>query len=160
VIGNEAGLTQCFSNLLGNAVKFIMPGTVPEVRIWAELRGQETEVESQESETPATPTNGTHPAPRIPSPPGGQPTSATSPLATRHSPPVVRIWFEDNGIGIPKEAQGQLFQIFQRATTAFEGTGVGLALVKRVAEQMEGSVGMESEEEKGSRFWLELRAGS
>jgi two-component system CheB/CheR fusion protein len=90
VIGNEAGLTQCFSNLLGNAVKFIMPGTVPEVRIWAELRGQETEVESQESETPATPTNGTHPAPRIPSPPGGQPTSATSPLATRHSPLATR----------------------------------------------------------------------
>jgi signal transduction histidine kinase len=149
VIGNEAGLTQCFSNLLGNAVKFVEPGAVPEVRIWSELREQETELASHESETLATPTNDTHHAPRT-----------TSPLAPRPSPPVVRIWFEDNGIGIPKEAHGQLFQIFQRATTAFDGTGVGLALVKRVAEQMGGSVGFESEEGKGSRFWLELRAGS
>ena len=43
VTGNEAGLTQCFSNLLDNAVKFVAPGTVPEVVIWAELRGQERE---------------------------------------------------------------------------------------------------------------------
>ena len=36
VLGNEAALTQCFSNLLGNAIKFVAPGTRPEVRIWAE----------------------------------------------------------------------------------------------------------------------------
>ena len=37
VMGNEAGLTQCFSNLLGNAVKFVKPGEKPEIRIWAEV---------------------------------------------------------------------------------------------------------------------------
>jgi two-component system CheB/CheR fusion protein len=141
VTGNEAGLTQCFSNLLDNAVKFVAPGTVPEVVIWAELRGQEREEKQRESETDATPTSDRQPTPAA-------------------APAVVRIWIEDNGIGIPKEAQGQLFQVFQRASTAFEGTGVGLALVKRVAQQMGGSVGFESEEGQGSRFWLELKAAS
>jgi signal transduction histidine kinase len=110
VLGNEAGLTQCFSNLLDNAVKFVQPGKVPEVRVRAET-----------GET------------------------------------FVRLWFEDNGIGIPKQAQGKLFLLFQRATTQFEGTGVGLALVKKVAERMGGKVGMESEPGQGSRFWLDLR---
>ena len=36
VLGNEAALTQCFSNLLGNAIKFVAPGTRPQVRVWAE----------------------------------------------------------------------------------------------------------------------------
>jgi light-regulated signal transduction histidine kinase (bacteriophytochrome) len=36
VLGNQAGLTQCFSNLLANAVKFVHPGQIPEVRVWAE----------------------------------------------------------------------------------------------------------------------------
>jgi signal transduction histidine kinase len=110
VLGNEAGLTQCFSNLLDNAVKFVQPGKVPEVRVRAETREA-----------------------------------------------FVRLWFEDNGIGIPKQAQGKLFLMFQRATTEFEGTGVGLALVKKVAERMGGKVGVESEPGKGSRFWLDLR---
>src|SRR5208283_5291403 len=36
VLGNEAALTQCFSNLLGNAVKFVAPGVAPRIRVWAE----------------------------------------------------------------------------------------------------------------------------
>src|SRR5262249_9506274 len=40
VIGNEAGLTQCFSNLLGNSLKFVKQGQTPQIRIWAEkVRG-------------------------------------------------------------------------------------------------------------------------
>lgn len=42
VMGNKAGLTQCFSNLLGNAVKFVRPGTVAKVRVWAEVRKVES----------------------------------------------------------------------------------------------------------------------
>jgi signal transduction histidine kinase len=41
VLGNEAALTQCFSNLLGNAAKFVAPGTRPQVRIWAEAQKTE-----------------------------------------------------------------------------------------------------------------------
>ena len=39
VQGNKAALTQCFSNLLGNAVKFAKPGVKPRIRLWAEPAG-------------------------------------------------------------------------------------------------------------------------
>lgn len=42
VIGNEAALTQCFSNLLSNALKFVQPGRAPHIRVWAEPRGSQT----------------------------------------------------------------------------------------------------------------------
>jgi signal transduction histidine kinase len=111
VLGNEAALTQCFSNLLGNAVKFVAPGVTPRVRVHAERRGE-----------------------------------------------FVRLWFEDNGIGIPPGMQARLFAMFQRLNKSYEGTGIGLALVKKVTSRMGGAVGVESEPGRGSRFWLELRA--
>jgi PAS domain S-box-containing protein len=113
VLANRAALTQCFSNLLGNAVRFVAPGTTPKVRVWAEDRG-----------------------------------------------PRVRLWFEDNGIGVPKDLHQRIFQMFQRASHAPEGTGIGLALVRKVAERMGGEVGVESELGEGSRFWLELKRGN
>lgn len=70
----------------------------------------------------------------------------------------VRIWVEDKGIGIPKQAQGRVFDMFYRSNNTCEGTGIGLALVRKVAQRMGGRVGVESEEGKGTRFWLELRA--
>ncbi|MDF3057136.1 MAG: hypothetical protein K0R17_1351 [Rariglobus sp.] len=109
VLGNEAGLTQCFSNLLGNAVKFVPPGQVPVVRIRGARDGKR-----------------------------------------------VRLWCEDNGIGIPAEMHSRVFVMFQRLSKDFEGTGIGLALVKKVVERMGGAVGVESEPGKGSRFWIEL----
>jgi len=111
VLGNEAGLTQCFSNLLGNAVKFVPAGRVPQVRITSERHGD-----------------------------------------------AVRFVCEDNGIGIPKELQSRVFVMFQRLSKDYEGTGIGLALVKKVVERMGGSVGVESEPGQGSRFWIELKA--
>jgi len=65
---------------------------------------------------------------------------------------------EDNGIGIPAEAQQKVFEIFQRLhkTTDYEGSGVGLAIVRKAVERMGGVVGLESESGKGSRFWIEL----
>ncbi|MBA4147698.1 MAG: PAS domain S-box protein [Verrucomicrobia bacterium] len=70
----------------------------------------------------------------------------------------VRLWVEDNGIGIAPEHQDKLFGVFQRlhSTNEFDGTGVGLAIVKRAVERMGGSVGVESEPGKGSKFWIEL----
>jgi signal transduction histidine kinase len=71
----------------------------------------------------------------------------------------VRIWFEDNGIGIAPEHHHQIFQIFGRvyAEKQFEGTGIGLAIVRKAAERMGGKVGVLSELGKGSRFWLSLK---
>jgi len=70
----------------------------------------------------------------------------------------VRPLVEDNGIGIAQEAQRRLFQMFQRIHSGdeYEGTGIGLAIVRRAAERMGGEVGLQSEVGRGSRFWVEL----
>lgn len=72
----------------------------------------------------------------------------------------VRIWVEDNGIGIAPEDQKRLFTVFGRlnSTQKFEGTGIGLAIVKKAAERMGGTAGVKSEFGKGSQFWLLLAA--
>jgi PAS domain S-box-containing protein len=71
---------------------------------------------------------------------------------------AVRLWVEDNGIGIAPGHQRQIFGLFQRLHTRekYSGTGVGLAIVRKGAERMGGSVGVESQPGEGSRFWLEL----
>jgi signal transduction histidine kinase len=46
--------------------------------------------------------------------------------------------------------------MFERLSPAYPGTGVGLALVRKVVERMEGQVGVETGAEGGSRFWLEF----
>ncbi len=112
VLGNEAALTQCFSNLLGNAVKFAQPGRRAEVRVLSELKDG-----------------------------------------------WVRLWVEDNGIGISASMMPRVFDMFSRRQGAQAGTGIGLALVRKVADRMGGRVGVESEPGKGSRFWVELRPG-
>lgn len=109
VIGNEAALTPCISNLLDNAVKFVAPGVVPRVRIWAQNR------------------NG-----------------------------HVRLFFKDNGIGIPSSAHAKIFEIFHRLDPKLAGTGIGLAIVKKAAERMGGTTGVESAPGEGSTFWIEL----
>lgn len=68
----------------------------------------------------------------------------------------VRILVEDNGPGIPKEFQEKLFGIFQKASSAHHGTGIGLAVVRVAVERMGGHVGVISEAGGGSRFWIEL----
>lgn len=85
--------------------------------------------------------------------PAGAVAGATkSPAAAR----MVRIWFEDNGIGIAPEHHEVIFAMFQRLSQTYEGTGIGLALVRKVVERMRGHVGVESEQGQGSRFWVEL----
>ena len=70
----------------------------------------------------------------------------------------VRLWVEDDGIGIAPEHLDRIFGVFQRLhrTDEYPGTGIGLAIVRRAMERMKGSAGVESTPGKGSRFWLEL----
>ena len=70
----------------------------------------------------------------------------------------VRIWFEDNGIGIAPEYQARIFGMFERIPSGndYEGTGVGLAIVRKAVERMGGRVGVESALGKGSKFWILL----
>jgi signal transduction histidine kinase len=112
VMGNEAGLTQCFSNLLDNAVKFARPGARACVEVRSEARDG-----------------------------------------------WVRLWVEDDGIGISKEMLPRVFDLFAHGSVPQAGTGIGLALVRKVVDRMGGRLGVESEVGKGSRFWFELKPG-
>jgi PAS domain S-box-containing protein len=71
---------------------------------------------------------------------------------------VLRVWVEDNGIGIEKEFHEKIFGLFERLhpSHAFPGTGLGLAIVRKGVERMGGRVGLESQQDHGSRFWVEL----
>ncbi len=149
VLGNEAALTQCFSNLLGNAVKFVAPGTRPRVRVWAETMGSaKSEVRSPKCEVRSAGEGGD---------PNAEPQAEAWGAEPSRDPASIRLWFADNGIGIPKDAQQRIFDLFQRLDRSYDGTGVGLTVVRKAVEKMGGKVGVESEPGRGSRFWVELR---
>jgi len=110
VMGHEALLTQCFSNLLDNGVKFAAKGTKPQIEIWSESTGG-----------------------------------------------IARLYFKDSGIGMPSHHLERIFDIFHRVGRDNEGTGIGLAIVRKSAEKMGGTVGVKSDLGKGSLFWLDLK---
>ena len=115
VLGNEALLTQCVSNLLSNGAKFVSPGTTPHMEISAQPMADAT----------------------------------------------VRVSFKDNGIGIAPENHERIFRMFERIHPAaeYEGTGIGLTIVRKAIERMDAQVGIESEVGRGSRFWIQLAKG-
>jgi len=75
---------------------------------------------------------------------------------------TVRFSVEDRGIGIPQNLLPKIFEPFQRAhpQAGYEGTGMGLAIVRKAMQRMGGTVGVQSEEGKGSTFWIELPAAA
>jgi PAS domain S-box-containing protein len=115
VVGNEALLAQCISNLLNNAAKFVSPGTIPHVEISAEAIDGDW----------------------------------------------IRVWFKDNGIGIAPENHDRVFRLFERVhpATEYEGTGIGLTIVRKAIERMGAQVGFESAPGEGSNFWIQLKKG-
>ena len=69
----------------------------------------------------------------------------------------IRLWVEDNGIGIAPQFQDRAFRVFERLNgPLYAGTGMGLTIVRKSIQRMGGNVGLESEIGKGSRFWIEL----
>ena len=78
---------------------------------------------------------------------------------TESSEDLVRIWVKDNGVGIDPKYQHRLFRMFERIhpEANYHGTGVGLAVVRKAAERMNGIVGIESDGQTGSSFWVQLQ---
>ena len=111
VLANRAALTQCLSNVLSNAVKFVPANRKPQVEVSAEKHGD-----------------------------------------------FVRISVRDNGIGMSEEGQKRIFALFQRLNSPqeFEGTGIGLAIVRKSVQRMGGRFGVDSKPNVGSCFWIEL----
>jgi len=78
--------------------------------------------------------------------------------STQRSDGTVIYWIKDNGQGIPKEKQQELFVRFTSSKKDFSmGHGLGLSIVKRIIDKLGGQVGVESEEGQGSRFFFTLR---
>ncbi|MDB6024840.1 MAG: hypothetical protein JWM68_1063 [Verrucomicrobiales bacterium] len=70
----------------------------------------------------------------------------------------VRVSVRDNGIGIDQAHHTRIFGVFERlhGYETYPGTGIGLAIVRKGVERMGGTMGLESEVNKGSCFWFEL----
>jgi signal transduction histidine kinase len=110
VRGHGPSLSQCFSNMLHNALKFVPPGRVPLVRVSSE-----------------------------------------------HSRDRVRVFVQDNGVGVDPAHHQRIFGMFERAGGAtVPGTGIGLAIAKKAVVRMGGTIGVESSLGGGARFWIEL----
>lgn len=150
VLGNRTLLQQSLSNLLDNAIKFVVPDRALRVGVRTELRPADT-----------GPT-GSNPLPPFNPPTAlkvGEDTDASLLLNTNPEPETrVRICVEDNGVGIAPEHHRQVFGIFERIESPhkYEGTGIGLAIVARAVQRMQGRCGVESSPNVGSTFWIEL----
>ncbi len=74
---------------------------------------------------------------------------------------MLRFEVADQGMGLTADARDRLFQLFSQgdeaSTRTHGGTGLGLVIARRIARLMEGDVGVDSAEGKGSRFWVTVR---
>lgn len=87
--------------------------------------------------------------------------SKTPPKIVIKSKELKREWkfsIEDNGIGIDKAYYDKIFNIFQRLhnKSEYSGTGMGLAIVKKIIEKLNGKIWLESELGKGTTFYFTI----
>jgi len=75
-------------------------------------------------------------------------------------PPFVRLTVRDNGIGFDEKYRDRIFEVFQRlhGRDEYEGTGVGLAICRKIAERHGGAITANSREGEGATFVVTLPA--
>ena len=110
-LGDEVQINQVFSNLVGNAVKYLDPERPGLIRIWGKVEGN-----------------------------------------------MSQYCIEDNGVGIPDNHKSKVFEIFHRVDpkSPVSGDGLGLTTVKQIVERHEGRIWLESEQGKGSKFFITI----
>ncbi len=118
ICADQTQMRQLFQNLIGNALKFRKPDSVPEVKIYHEAQTFE-EIENAEQ---------------------------------------LQIIVEDNGIGFDEKYADRIFTVFQRlhGRAEFEGSGVGLAVCRKIVERHGGQIIAQGSIGKGAKFIISL----
>ena len=133
VMADPMQLMQLFQNLIGNAIKF-RRDEIPRIHISAEIQNAESDLLNSGAIDPS--------------------------LIVRHSsfPEEWVFSVKDNGIGIEREYHERIFGVFQRLHTRKEhpGTGIGLAICRKIVERHGGHIWVESEPGKGATFYFTL----
>ena len=122
-------INQLFYNLLGNALKFSKNGTKPIITISSRVLL-----------------------------PGEIDKTFNVKFNLNRQLSYAEICFTDNGIGFEQQFAGQIFSIFERLNNQqqYSGTGIGLALCKKITEHHQGAIHAESELDHGSSFYVLL----
>ena len=88
------------------------------------------------------------------------PPNSTVHVTAKRLDGCVEFRVSDSGRGIPKDMQEKIFERFEQLTAndgkRLRGSGLGLAICKAIVEQHQGSIGVESEPDKGSTFWFRI----
>ncbi len=134
---NDTQMGQLFQNIIGNAIKFKKEDTDPEINIRAEIiNGAAIAV-------------------------AGHIKAHYKFTGWKDSKrwdyeKFVRITISDNGIGFDPQFAARIFEAFQRLSATYEGTGIGLAICKKIAENHNGIITVESQPNRGTSFIIIL----
>ena len=69
---------------------------------------------------------------------------------------MLRLYCSDSGIGISEENQAKVFDRFEKVNDFAQGTGLGLSICKAIVDAQGGTIGVDSEIDKGSTFWVQI----
>ncbi|MDZ8240444.1 MAG: GAF domain-containing protein [Nostoc sp. ChiQUE01a] len=161
VMADATQLTQVFQNLIANAVKFCQ-NQQPEIHIGVGRGSEEADTGTRgQGDTEKEETHiGRHgdteklltASPRLLIPAS----SSSPPLPTAANEYI--FWVQDNGIGLEPQYAERIFIIFQRLHTRdkYPGTGIGLAICKKIIERHGGRIWVESKPSQGSTFYFTI----